>query len=173
MNRQKRIPWVLCVSIAVSLMVGVGGCKTSENIQGDPTGVLMEYFGCKQSQSQGSDNHVSVFSTGTYDDCINYLYDGEGTLTLRHINAKFNCCPVEITAEIEFSGNLITITEREEDQLCDCICLFDLDYEIINLGPGRYTIRVIEPYVRGEEEVLEFTVDLFSAASGSYCLERN
>jgi hypothetical protein len=92
---------------------------------------------------------------------------------LKHINAGFNCCPGDITAEIEFKGNLIIITESEQEQGCHCLCLFDLDYEVTNLSPGRYTIRVAEPYVEENDQVLEFTLELFSATSGNYCLERN
>ncbi len=173
MNWKKSIPCVLCFVIVTCFLVAPGGCKKSEDLQGDPVGALLQFNGCKQSQFQRNNNHMAGVLTAGIDDCIDYSYDGESTLTLRHINAEFNCCPVEITADIECNGNLITITEREQDQLCDCMCLFDMDYEVINLEPGRYTIRVIEPYVSGNEEVLEFTVDLFSHTSGSYCVERN
>jgi len=61
--------------------------------------------------------------------------------------------------------------------LCNCNCLFDIDYEIINLQPGEYTIKIIEPYLepylKYGEEILKFTVDLSSSTSGSYCAGRN
>jgi hypothetical protein len=105
---------------------------------------------------------------------MEYTYDGESTLLLKHINAGFNCCPDEIIANITIEGNLITIEEDEslESGGCDCICLFDLDLEITNLQPGEYTIKVIELYVFPDDEPLEFTVDLSSSPSGIYCVER-
>jgi hypothetical protein len=154
-------------------MVNLGGCKKSDGFQGDPVGALLEANGCKQNSPQKDNNHMSGVLTAGVDDCINYSYDGESTLTFRHINAGFNCCPGEITAVIDFNGNLITITEIEEKHDCHCLCLFDLDYEVINLRPGRYTIRIIEPYVEENHQALVFTVDLSSALSGNFCLTRN
>jgi hypothetical protein len=152
----------------VCFMVGIVGCKTSEEFQADPEGALLQYNGCKQFQSN---INVSQILSANTNDCLQYQYNGRSTLTLRHINSGFNCCPGEISANIEVNGDLIIITETEQEQGCLCLCLFDLDYEVINLLPGRYTVRVIEPYVT--DQILEFTLELFSATSGSYCLERN
>jgi hypothetical protein len=160
---------LLFLVVMVCFIIGIGGCKKSEETQVDPTGALLQYDGCKQFQGNSNMGQVLVASTN---DCLEYQYDGQSTLTLKHINAGFNCCPGDISAEIEFNGDSITITEIEQEQGCHCLCLFDLDYEVINLQPGRYTVRVIEPYVEENDQVLEFTLDLFSATSGSYCLER-
>ena len=62
---------------------------------------------------------------------------------------------------------------RSGSLTCDCLCLFDLDYEITNLPPGVYTIRVNEPYLWEGAEVLEFTVDLSAVPSGSHCVYRD
>ena len=74
---------------------------------------------------------------------------------------------------IDFNNNVITITEREEMQDCRCLCLVDLDYEVINLVPGVYIIHIIEPYVESGDQVFELTLELLSATSGTYCLQRN
>ncbi len=106
-----------------------------------------------------------------YRDCIEYHYDGEGTLTLRHINAGFNCCP-EIAAAISIESGVITIEDIELSGDCDCLCLFDLDYEIVNIEPGQYFLMVIEPYVNELDDPLEFDVDLSSATDGVFCVYR-
>ena len=56
---------------------------------------------------------------------------------------------------------------------CYCLCLFDVDYEIVNLPPDEYVVTVIEPYVPPGEEPLEFMVDLRTTPSGSYCVTRD
>ena len=132
-----------------------------------PVGFLAGYEGCKEFQ-KGAD----IDSTPPDQDCIEYQYDGEGVLLLKHVNAGFNCCP-EIAADVTIEDNLITIEEIEISGDCDCICLFDMDYEIRDLPPGEYIIRVTEPYVPGGEEVLEFAVDLVSSPSGSFCVYRD
>lgn len=161
---------ILSVMICLVLMVSAAGCKKSSEVT--PTGALLRSSGCKQFLANAS-GQLDEFAPGQHEDCIEYHYNGTNTLTLRHINGGFNCEPGEIAADIEFNGNVITITERESQQAAaDCLCLFDMDYEIINLEPGEYTIRIIEPYVDPTDQVLEFTIQLLSETSGNYCLQR-
>lgn len=171
MNLKRRLLGFLCVVVCMSL-VTISGCKKSADAQLIPSGALLETTSCKQFLANTSGS-LDEFAPGQHEDCIEYQYNDANTLILRHINAGFNCCPGEITAEIEFNSSLITITEMEQEQGCKCVCLFDLDYEIINLAPGEYTIRIIEPYVEAGDQVLELTLRLLSATSGTFCLQRN
>jgi hypothetical protein len=171
MNLKRRLLGFLCVIVCMGL-VTIGGCKKSEEVQPLPAGALLETNGCKQFLANAS-GPLDEFAPGQHEDCIEYQYDGTNKLVLSHINAGFNCCPGEITAEIDFNSSLITITEREQMQDCRCLCLFDLDYEVINLARGVYTLRIIEPYVDGGDQVLELTLELLSATSGTFCLQRN
>ncbi len=134
------------------------------------TGALINYDGCKEFQKGTTDD-----GTPPDQDCIEYQYDGASVLMLKHINAGFNCCPDEILADITIENNVITIEESQslDSGGCPCLCLFDLDYEINNLPPGEYTIRVNEIYLEEGDEILEFTVDLLSLPSGSYCVDRD
>lgn len=114
-------------------------------------------------------------STPPNQDCIEYQYDGENVLSIKHINAGFNCCPDEIKAIVNIEDNIITIKEKEYlySGGCYCLCLFDLDYDISGVSPEVYTIKVIEPYLPEGNEPLEFTVDLSSSTSGRYCVDRS
>ncbi len=110
------------------------------------------------------------------EDCIEFNYDGESKLNLKHINAGFNCCPLEVIADISIDGNLITITEDEiYDTLgpCACLCLFDVEYEIINLPPGNYDIKVFGMYLWEDDDSLVFSVNLGATPSGEYCVTRD
>lgn len=104
-------------------------------------------------------------------DCIQYQYDSVQNLTLKHQNAGFNCCPV-IAANITIINRTITIKEIELVGDCRCLCLFDLDYQILNLPPASYKITVEEPYILPEDQKLEFTINLINSSTGSYCVER-
>jgi hypothetical protein len=126
------------------------------------TGKLTNYTDCKKSKED---------SPPSDKDCIKYDYDGNKILLLKHVNAGFNCCPA-ITANINVTGNVITIEEIEISGYCDCLCLYDLNYEISNLDSGEYLITVNEPYIHEDEEILQFTVNLSSSNSGSYCVDR-
>ncbi len=133
-------------------------------------GDIVGYSGCKESAKPSFPG-----STPPNQDCIEYQYDGEGILLLKHVNAGFNCCPDEILGEVTLTGNVIAVTENESLEIsggCDCICLFDVDYQINDLPPGEYTITVNQLYLPPGAEILEFTVDLSSSASGSSCVQR-
>ena len=135
-----------------------------------PTGVIVNYDGCKEfaKGTPGDD-------TPPDQDCIEYQYDGVSVLLLKHVNAGFNCCPDEILADITIEDNVITIDEDEslESGGCYCLCLFDVDYQISNLPPGEYTIRINGLYLEEGDEILQFTVDLASSPSGSFCVYRD
>lgn len=108
-------------------------------------------------------------------DCIQYEYDGMGTLTLTHINGAFNCCPSEILADIEIQGDTIRINESEifdDSSACPCLCLYDVYLTVTGLIPGEYTIIIDGMYLGGSPQ-LNTTVDLVAEPSGIYCLERN
>jgi len=158
-----------CV-IIVFLLTAAASCKKSSSAE-DATGSLLSHSqDCKQFTVKGQESQ-SLAAGNT--SCISFQYDGAGTLKLTHINAGFNCCTTDIYADIDFSGNLITITESEESAACDCHCLYDVNFEIVNLKPGQYTFRFIEPYRNASDDPLVFTIQLNGASTGEYCADRH
>jgi hypothetical protein len=136
----------------------------------EPSGTLVDMTGCKPLTRSSAEiireNQVIA------DDCIEYAYLLGDTLLLKHINAGFNCCPTLYT-DIHIDEGTITITEIEIESPCDCGCLFDLDYRIVNLPAGEYTVSIVEPYVRAGDEKLEFSMNLASTPAGAYCVPRD
>ena len=129
----------------------------------DPSTSKISTDGCKQFKES---------TRAGKDDCFEYTYDGSNTLSITHINAAFNCCPGELTAHSKVANGTIKIEEKETEAQCFCNCLYDLTYKISNITPGKYTLKVIEPYVDSNSDQLEFTVDLTSSTSGTYCVNR-
>ncbi|MFA6401872.1 MAG: hypothetical protein WCX31_09640 [Salinivirgaceae bacterium] len=106
-------------------------------------------------------------------DCISYSYQADTKmLTLTHKNAAFNCCPDSITSNFSFIGDTIIITEAETASLCNCLCVFDLNFTIANLEKKAWIIKIVEPYI-GDGEVLQGTVDLTNVIIGEFCVTRN
>ncbi len=124
-------------------------------------GEVIGFGECKIFEKESSDQ-----------DCLFYEYDGQGLLTLSHVNAAFNCCPGQIVADISVEDGIIVISESETEPQCDCICLFDVDMEVHYLPPGQYTIQVNELYLGPGDEPLYLTVDFTGPNSGSLCLPR-
>jgi hypothetical protein len=106
-------------------------------------------------------------------DCISYHYSESGLLTLKHINAGFNCCVDDIIVDLCPHGDTILIQEAEVNPNCRCLCLYDLDMVITNLPPGQYLIKVVEQYVQEGDPPLEFPVDLAVVPSGTFCIGRD
>ncbi len=135
-----------------------------------PTGSLISHTNCKSF----APDRDSVPPTL---DCVFYEWDGGNVLSVQHVNTAFNCCPSALYAQITFNGNIITITESESfDTLgpCACLCLFDLEMQIVNLVPGQYTIVVNQMYLPGDAETHDFTINLTSSpTSGENCLFRD
>lgn len=132
-----------------------------------PTGSMVGSSGCKT----WGDN-ARPTGTRLTQDCIEYEYLGEGRLLVNHLNTAFNCCP-EFDAGIDVEGDTITVWEDEYGGECDCDCLFDLSYEVVNLEPGIYEVTVIQEYLYPTDEPLDFTMDLLEAPSGIHCVERD
>lgn len=165
---QVSLPKFIFVGILLSILL-FSGCKTNNNGALTPYGSLLRFDGCKfQENSTFSANPVDQRS-----DCLQYRYDGQNTLTIKHLNAAFNCCPGEIQADIEFIGDKIIITEYEKEYGCKCICLYDVEYEIKDLVPGTYTLKIIEPYVQSNDRVMQFTIKVRSSMSGIFCMDRD
>ncbi len=135
----------------------------------DASGSLVGHGGCKEYWKMPAD------SIPLNEDCILYEYDGSGQMFLQHINTALNCCPI-ILADITIDGFDILIEEIDslwEGVGCPCMCLFDIQYEFVNLDPGIYTISVIEPYKCIGEPDLQFTADLSSATVDTFCITRD
>jgi hypothetical protein len=166
MNWKGIFPGILILLLV--LLFITPGCKTCEDNNPHASGTLVNYQGCKSVGNQTARDQSEIPSNK---DCIEYSYDGQ-TLFLKHINSAFNCCPGEISADIHIDGNMITISENEKEAGCLCLCLFDLEYKISNLEPGEYTIFINQLYLEDNDQVLEFTLQLCSGTSGTFCLIR-
>jgi hypothetical protein len=131
-----------------------------------PNAALVRSSGCKAKVAPIGSEAPDA------DDCFRYRLEDAHTLSIRHVNAAFNCCPGEITADISFVNDTITIVERESGPACHCLCLYDLEYRFENLEAGTYAIVFIEPYRNEADEPLRATIDLSASPSDTFCVER-
>ena len=104
--------------------------------------------------------------------CIQYAYDGDSILVIKHVNAGFNCCPEAFAVDIEIKGDSLIIREDDVKQLCKCNCLYDLEITVHNLPEDTYHVRIVEPYVREGVQRLVFDLDLKNHPEGEQCVTR-
>ena len=114
----------------------------------------------------------SADSISKTQDCLDYAWN-DNVLTISRVNAAFNCCPERISADLIVAGDTLIITEREKSSLCDCNCLYDLDYSITGVRKDKWIIQVVEPYVQSpDQEMIVFEVDFAKVKEGRVCVER-
>jgi len=110
--------------------------------------------GCKGNTRAADDDRAEF---------VEYSVIHEGFLYINHQNARFNCCPGELRADIFVSGNVITINEYDTKPGCRCICPYDLSYEVGPLTEGEtYAITICQ---RGVEPIVE-KVEFNNSVSG-------
>lgn len=137
---------------------------------GPPSGEMIWHSECKTPEGK------LQFNPGPDSlDCLEFHYDGQGTLILIHINGALNCCPVIISEIYIFEDGILIeqIDSLENGYGCPCMCLFDFEYRFENIEPGTYTIRIVEPYRPAGDEELIVTLQLFGTVSGEECFTRS
>ncbi|RPH33657.1 MAG: hypothetical protein EHM93_04135 [Bacteroidales bacterium] len=155
----KRILTILMIAFSLN------GCKKDENNQ-------IRALVTNKSTCHSHDLKSKVLLVDVNHSCIIYSYDKNlKKILLTHANTGFNCCPGKITCKVEQSGNIITITEKEETPGCNCLCIYDIDIEVSNLNSGEYIIKFVELYL-GEQEELSKTINLDINPTGEFCASR-
>jgi hypothetical protein len=133
-----------------------------------PSGKLTAATECKSTATKPG---VGVFASG--ESAVEYSYNAAARkLTLKHVNAAFNCCPGTLSASVHVEDNLITIIEKESEASCNCNCLYDLDIEISNLAQKSWNIVFVEPYLSSPDLPLSFVIDLTTSAAGRHAVPR-
>ena len=135
-----------------------------------PAGALIARTNCKDAGRPASG--AAGTAPTSSQECVEYEYDGRSVLRLKHVNAGFNCCPGTISADIQVERGAVRVRESESSSLCDCSCLYDLDYEFTGVAPGYWRIEVVGPYQPEGDPPLEFVLVLDGASSGSHCVAR-
>jgi hypothetical protein len=83
--------------------------------------------------------------TALEDSSYMYLEAIGNDLHIHHINATYQCC-LEYFVSYQIAGNDITATEQDFGPPCDCLCNFNLESILHDLGAGQYTVTLIGIY---------------------------
>ena len=160
------------VIFKISILFFIGalvlGCEKEEKPPAEISGQLINNTQCKDFFKSASEGNITPDTLS----CIEYTFNQtDSILTLKHINAGFNCCPEVLSCEVTASGDTLIIEEFEKSALCYCDCLYDLDIIINGVVEGSYHIKMVEPYALDKEELF-FEIDLKEDKSGSFCVVR-
>ena len=160
---------LLYVAFVLGVIISVNACEDENKTNHPVEGKMISHSSCKGKKTTYDEPYVYTPDTLS---CVKYDYEpSTGKLILTHRNAGFNCCPDSIYGLVSLSNDTILIEEKELYGLCDCDCLYDLNFEITGIEAKVYIIRFVEPYWRQEEKLI-FEVDLSSQPVDSLCMTR-
>ncbi len=154
--------------LVFTLSFALASCESKPEIEKLPevSGKLTGHSDCK------STSRDSIFLVPDTLSCAEYVYISDlKRLKIKHINARFNCCPDSLYCVVKVSNDTIYIEEFENMNLCNCLCLYDLEIEIEGIAAKKYYISIIEPYL-GTQTPLGFEVDFSAQTSGCQCVYR-
>ncbi len=146
------------------------GCRNMPVIvpipTGEPEGHTVGNTGCKIIMSMPFDDQYP-----SNWDVIKYTYANK-TLHLKHINTAFNCCPDSVGGHIAIEDNKIEIDEFELGPVCDCICLFDVEYQIDNLDEDRIQLNLTQLYLDDDAKTHNLIISLADSTEGIHKIDR-
>lgn len=99
--------------------------------------------GCKTVGLQEASNWAAAaYAVDGAEEYLEYKSKADGYVYVTHVNAMFNCCAEDIKVGVSVNGDDIVVTEDETGSACNCVCPFDVSYEVGRLEPGRYNVTV-------------------------------
>jgi hypothetical protein len=108
----------------------------------------------------------------TSETCVEFSYDpATGNLLITHLNAAFNCCPDSVNLNFQLRNDTIFIAETEESSLCNCDCLYDLDFKLSSIEAKEYVLNFTEPYCCDQVKLI-VSINLAETINGQVCVER-
>lgn len=153
----------------VFLYMIIGSCTTDPE-KSDEMNLTIRLLG--KPQCNGTKSAAITDQLSASKSCVEYAFDQDnGILILRHLNAAFNCCPDSLWCTVVLKNDTIIIQEFEKNKGCKCDCLYDLDLEVEGMEPGKYQLKLIEPYVLNQNEIC-FKMDLLNLKQGFHCVDR-
>ncbi len=132
-----------------------------KQITNEPKGERLSYDGCKQFKKN---------TTNTSQTCVEWTFS-ENKLSIKHINAAYNCCFEDLKTDFYFSNDTLRIVTKDINGMCDCECLYDINYQVKNL-PAKSFVVYIQDQRKDEDQPIEFTLNIKKQPSGKVCFKR-
>lgn len=147
-----------------SLIACAAGFSACSNDDGGGVTVKNVYStGCKTGETVNSSSPKtrSYFDEMGFEEYVEYTSKSNGYVYVTHHNVLFSCCNDSIGVDLLQDENRIIVVEREAFN-CNCICPFDVSFEIGPFIPGSYNTITIRKRFNLSEEGTGETYGSFS-----------
>ena len=133
----------------IDLSASASGIIYANQVEKLPT--IYALGGCTKDEV-GIDNQNTDAIVIEQEDSVKYSYNPENELlSIKYFKRVSSCCTHFIYTTTIDEANNINVTESMENDICDCICPFDIELLFNNMKTKKYTIKMY-PY--------KFVVDL-------------
>ena len=158
----------------------LGACDPAEEIseKEELPEIKLPKIELRNFSSTGCKGYLDHTRSDTIKDVFEYSCIHDGYLYVTHRDVLFGCCPDALLGNIHVYGNHIVISESEIGDSCNCICPYDLSYEIgplvegetyiLLIGHGGYEMPIAEfEFHNSMSGVWEFNHSLYAVARQS------
>jgi hypothetical protein len=91
-----------------------------------------------------SDNVVDLGCGGEDVETLTADATEPGTIAVTHIDYALGCCPEEVDVDVAVSGQVLTVSYTLVNDYCECACMLDVSYDIVDVPAGDWTIEAGE-----------------------------
>jgi hypothetical protein len=88
-----------------------------------------------------SENVVDLGCGGEDTETLTATSTAPGTIAVTHIDYLLGCCPTEVQVDVAAAGQVLTVGYTLVDDFCECACMLDVSYDIVNVPAGAWTIE--------------------------------
>lgn len=65
----------------------------------------------------------------------------DGRVAVTHFDYGLGCCPDSVQVDVVVTGSTLEVGYRPIDDLCDCACMLDVSYALVDVPSGTWTIE--------------------------------
>ena len=138
---------IIALCLLPAAAIGLAACSDNEDVNGGDAKVEARYVydsGCKtDAETSEAARANGGFENYGFEESVEYTSKGDGYVFVNHVNSILQCCSDEKRVDVTRSGNVISVREYDPVTSCNCLCPFDIQYEIGPLTPGEYTVTFV------------------------------
>ena len=144
----------MVISNVLMALVSLSSCSSEQSLVQPVRMDNLQNTGCKYALS--ATESKSEFYTEEMDKAptLKIEVDAEGIASVNVVDLKENCAVKEIRPQIKAEGNEITIVlfpfSADPSIEADCICSYDVKFNLVNLVKGQYYLKVYRSNVYGK-----------------------
>lgn len=159
---------------AVFIIVACSSCQGSgineDNLENQ--GDTVTYSDIFEPQNPPRNFSVTGCKSVTRDlfdeEYLEYQATEDGYLRITHYNSIFNCKPGRVFAELSVNSHEYIINEIELYAIAECVCPYDLSFDIGPMKEEEYTVIIR----RNDVELIKFSITFNSVLKGQVPIKK-